>query len=189
MDDTVGSWGGLVVRLGSARGVDVEEPVGRCPNCDVDVAGAVCPQCGAVIRWDLDGTVQLNVQGTSADEVSTVASDLAERVRLEQARRWLASPWLTGSFYLTVAVIVVVLLLSAARFVSLWALPLVVAGGIALVVVVSVSQLRQDGRLDEQRFATLVGDVVAHLPLLLKRAARLPTPKTDADADGDDPTT
>lgn len=138
----------------------MEEPVGRCPNCDVDVAGAVCPQCGAVIRWDLDGTVQLNVQGTSADEVSTVASDLAERVRLEQARRRLASPspWLTGSFYLTVAVVVVVLLLSAARFVSLWALPLVVAGGIALVVVVSVSQLRQDGRLDEQQFATLVGD-------------------------------
>jgi hypothetical protein len=110
------------------------------------------------------------VVGRDASEVEVVSRKLAsDAVAGPEAAR-LRSPWFSGLFYLTVVAVVVALLLVIGRMLALWALPVVVVAAAALVSIVGALQLRQDNRLSERNFLTLMGDVFRRLPLLFARA-------------------
>lgn len=77
-----------------------------------------------------------------------------------------SNPWVSGSFYLTVAVVALVLLGVLANTVPLWALPAIIVAGVLLVCVVGGLQLRNDGRLSESNFLKLMGLTFRGLPLV-----------------------
>jgi amino acid transporter len=66
------------------------------------------------------------------------------------------SAWFSGSFYLTVFISIVTLISAAQNFVSGWAFPIVVIGGAVGTTIVGALQLRNDGRLSEENFLSLV---------------------------------
>jgi hypothetical protein len=133
-----------------------------------------CPSCGAFV--DL-GNVTVSVSGTDAREVETVSRALvedaiahrrADQAAQHKADRELRGPWLSGLFYLVTLVVVVALLLTIGRLLPLWALPIVVVGAALLLAVVGAFQLRQDKRLAEKNFLSLMQMVLARLPLLIR---------------------
>lgn len=80
----------------------------------------------------------------------------------------LKSPWVSGSFYLLAAVVLIALLAAVAKAVSYWVLPIIIIGGLLLIIVVSALQLRQDERLSEENFITLIKLSLQQMPLLGK---------------------
>lgn len=84
----------------------------------------------------------------------------------------LRSPWFSGLFYLTVAIVIISLLLVVGRLSPWWAFPLVVLGAILLVSVVGALQMRQDDHLSERGFLKLMADVLRRLPLVVPSSSQ-----------------
>src|SRR5258706_5059297 len=83
-----------------------------CPMCrgEVDASGQ-CRRCGAYVGgrdWEV------HVDGTDAAEVQRVAERLSGRAA-NQASKGTRNPWAAGSFYLAVAVVMIAVLLTAAK--------------------------------------------------------------------------
>lgn len=77
-----------------------------------------------------------------------------------------SNPWISGSFYLFAAVVLITLVALITNIVAPWALPIVVAGGLIAVLLVGVLQLRNDDALQDESFVTLVVETLKRLPLL-----------------------
>ena len=82
------------------------------------------------------------------------------------------SPWMSGAFYLTVFLAAVTALSVAQNMVSLWAFPLVIAGGLSATVLIGALQLRNDGRLSETNFLKLVDASLRRVGSLLGMRTR-----------------
>jgi hypothetical protein len=80
------------------------------------------------------------------------------------------NPWISGSFYLFAAVVVLVMLLAAGKLLSPWWLPVLILGGLLFVTVLGALQLRNDGRLKEKSFLELMKLAFRQIPLLGKLA-------------------
>ena len=145
----------------------------RCPYCGVAQRSdaAFCSSCGTSLRWGEDS---IEVTGTNADEVLRVTRSLVEQ-RAERKR--LASPWVSGSFYLSCVVVVMALLLTAGKVLPLLALPIVIIGAVLLFTVVGAFQQRHDERLSEKSFLQLMLATLKNLPLVLKRGDTSDSPK------------
>jgi len=79
-----------------------------------------------------------------------------------------ANPWISGSFYLVAAVVMMTVIAVISKNVPLYTLPVVIIGGIVIIAVIGAFQLRQDKRLSEANFQTLVSETFKQLPLLKK---------------------
>jgi len=82
------------------------------------------------------------------------------------------NPWISGSFYIFSAVLVLVTLAAITNFVSWYALPIVAIGGALLVGIVGALQLRNDEKLREENFVTIMTEVYKRLPLLKHKARK-----------------
>ncbi|MEV4050770.1 hypothetical protein AB0J55_06240 [Amycolatopsis sp. NPDC049688] len=91
------------------------------------------------------------------------------------------SPWVSGSFYLTVFLAVVAILLVAARVLSIWVVPIIVVGGLLGVSVVGALQLRHDDRLSERGFLKLMMVAVGRLPAMLVRSPSRVQPTAEGE--------
>jgi hypothetical protein len=129
------------------------------------------PGCSSTFDFGRSGKVHLNVQGKNADEVERVAHNLAKLMHQQQEARKLKSPWFSGIFYVAALVVVGAVLLVLGRYLSAWVLPFAVVGAALLLMVVGALQMRQDDQLSERGFLKLMGDVLARLPMLLRRQA------------------
>lgn len=162
------------------QGSDAESTTSLCSSCHrdigrVDGAGdgemeTFCQSCGALINFD-GRRASISVRGHDAGEVAAVSGQLARDIVARREAARLRSPWISGSFYLAVAVVVVAMLLVVARVLSIWALPAVLVAALLLVMAVGAYQLRQDDRLTERGFLALMTDVLKTLPLVAKRAS------------------
>jgi Flp pilus assembly protein TadB len=145
----------------------------RCPTCGGRgaIGSMVCRTCGAKLRWRDES---IEVTGTNADDVLRVTKDLVEQ-RAERNR--LASPWVSGSFYLCCVVVVIAVMLVAGKVLSVLALPIVVVASVLLVTMVGAFQQRQDQRLSEKTFLQLMLATLKNLPIVIgRRGAREPAP-------------
>ena len=136
-----------------------------------------CPRCNAVVRI---GETVIEVQGTHADEVQSVATALAgqeaeRRARQEEleaerraAARKLAGPWSSGLFYLLAAVVLVGVVLAVAVLAAVWAVPLIIIGAIVLLSIVGALQLRQDDKLSEKGFLALMKLSLSQIKVLAR---------------------
>jgi TRAP-type uncharacterized transport system fused permease subunit len=117
----------------------------------------------------------------NAEEVASVARQLAADATERKQAAKLRSPWFSGLFYLTVVVVIVMLLLAVARILAAWVLPIVVLAAVFLVSIVGALQMRQDDQLSERGFLRLMADVFRRLPLLTPRSHDNPERKPGSD--------
>ena len=148
---------------------EVESVTARCPydgavvtvtrgtGSNASRTCTTCPRCGAVIVFDARASVRsLQVTGTDADEVDRVSKDLLGHMTATPVPASIWSPWRSGSFYAFIALLAIGVLLTAARVVSAYVLPMVIIGALLLVVIVGALQLRQDHNLDQESFLELM---------------------------------
>jgi hypothetical protein len=79
------------------------------------------------------------------------------------------SPWVAGSFYLIVFLVVVVTLLVVARMIPIIVFPIILIGGILALSVIGAFQFRQDDRLNQKNFLELMALTFKYLPWLKGR--------------------
>ena len=77
-----------------------------------------------------------------------------------------SSPWSSGLFYLIGAVVLLTLIAVIATRLPWYVLPVVIIGSLLVLVVVGALQLRQDQRLSQKNFLTLMIESFKRLPLL-----------------------
>lgn len=87
----------------------------------------------------------------------------------------LPNPWLSGSFYLVAFVVVIAACGLVAKFVSLAAVVPAFIISLLAVGVIGAFQLKQDNRMSEKGFLSLMGETYKQLPLL-NRAGKSPSP-------------
>jgi Flp pilus assembly protein TadB len=94
----------------------------------------------------------------------------------ERAAARLSNPWRSGSFYLVAAGVLIVVMLIVAALLPIWTLPVVVIGVVVLLTLIGALQLRQDEKLNEKSFLTLVRLALAQLRLLPRHTRSPPPP-------------
>ena len=76
--------------------------------------------------------------------------------------------WISGSFYLCALIFIMLSLLVVARSLSVWVLPLFVVAGLILFTAIGAFQLRNDGKIEEKGFLSLIKLSFQKIPLLGK---------------------
>lgn len=82
------------------------------------------------------------------------------------------NPWVSGSFYLSVVVVVGSGLLAAAKILPLVALPIILVGTLLALAIIGALQLRNDDQLKEESFLKLMALSFKYLPLLRRRDSK-----------------
>lgn len=82
------------------------------------------------------------------------------------------SPWVSGSFYLVVFIVIIVALSIVGHLLPIGTLPIVVIGGLIALSVIGALQLRQDEKLSEENFLKLMALSFKYLPWIRSRDAR-----------------
>lgn len=113
-------------------------------------------RCRMVV--DAKGRVR-EIEGSDVEDVLSVYSKVRETILLRQ------SPWVSGSFYLTLFLIVVSALLVAGHLLKIWAVPIIVVGGLLGTSILGAFQLRHDDKLSEKGFLRLMIVAVRRLPV------------------------
>lgn len=117
--------------------------------------------------------------GGSLDKKATVITTVLDELREEATRQdeqpvshgaaiQSRNPWISGSFYLVSIIVLLACISTVAYSLPLIALPIILLGGVLLVITVGVLQLRSDQNLREETFASLIIEVLKRLPLLGK---------------------
>jgi hypothetical protein len=129
-----------------------------------------CASCGAYITV---GKTTFRVEGINAEDVREVATGLvaAQGDAETRAEARLRNPWAAGSFYLFVLLAVVGLLLVVTAVAPPWVLAPIFIGGLLAVTCIGALQLRQDDRLSEEGFLSLMALTFKRLPLVTGRGS------------------
>lgn len=83
------------------------------------------------------------------------------------------SPWVSGSFYLAVFVVIMASIAVIGRVLPLYALPIAIIGGILLFSVIGAFQIRNDEKLSEENFLKLMTLSFKYLPWIKLPDVRL----------------
>lgn len=122
--------------------------------------------CAMELQRQKQGSV-IRVWGTDANEVQSVSLSLIEKTK--EPHNTSLNPWVSGSFYFVVFLVVLVALAVIGRLLPIIVLPLILIGGILAMSVIGALQLRQDERLDEENFLKLMALSFKYLPWIRKR--------------------
>ncbi|MCV2487624.1 hypothetical protein OD917_22000 [Flavobacterium sp. SH_e] len=76
------------------------------------------------------------------------------------------NPWISGSFYLFLALMILITIATISNFVPWVILPIVLIGGVLIIGIIGAMQLRNDSKLKEENFMSLMGMTYKSLPLL-----------------------
>lgn len=96
------------------------------------------------------------------------------------------NPWISGSFYLFAAVALTTLLAVISTKVPWYVLPLVIIGGLLIVVIVGAFTLRAEEGLSEAGFLRLMKEALKRLPLLGYKASNNSEPSDELGRKGAD---
>jgi hypothetical protein len=101
----------------------------------------------------------------SAQRTRVTMDPKTGKIQLDQATV-VRSPWASGSFYLfCVIAFILTLRIAFGQLHPIW-LPVVLVGGVIVSVVVGALQLKQDARLSERGFLSLISVAFRSLPLV-----------------------
>jgi hypothetical protein len=78
------------------------------------------------------------------------------------------NPWISGSFYLFCFVLIMLTLCVIAKWLYVWVIPFFVVAGLLLVTIIGALQLRNDDKIGEKDFLSLMKLAFQKLPLLEK---------------------
>jgi hypothetical protein len=101
----------------------------------------------------------------SAQRTRVTMDPKTGKIQLDQTTV-VRSPWASGSFYLfCVVAFILTLRIAFGQLHPIW-LPVVLVGGVIVSVVVGALQLKQDSRLSERGFLSLISVAFRSLPLV-----------------------
>lgn len=102
-------------------------------------------------------------------DISNIAERLNDYIGKSTLNMKKNNPWISGSFYLFLAVIIIAILGVLSQFVHWILLPIIIIGGILLLGLIGTFQLRNDDKITDRSFISLVKDTYKRLPLIRKR--------------------
>lgn len=76
------------------------------------------------------------------------------------------TPWISGSFYLVVAIVAITGLAVLSNSVHWTLFPIIIIGGILLIGIIGLLQLKNDDKISDKSFTTLLIETYKRLPLL-----------------------
>jgi hypothetical protein len=76
------------------------------------------------------------------------------------------NPWFSGSFYIVMAIIIFTGLAVLSNYVHWVLFPIIIIGGILIIFSVGTLQLKNDDRITDKSFRTLVIEICKRLPLI-----------------------
>jgi hypothetical protein len=82
------------------------------------------------------------------------------------------NPWISGSFYLFLAIVTITGLAVLAKSVSWVLLPIIIIGGILLIGIIGAFQLKNDDKLKDESFLKLITETYKRLPLLKNASSK-----------------
>jgi len=100
-------------------------------------------------------------------DISNIAYRLNDYIgKTKTSMRDNNNPWISGSFYLFVFIVVLVALVLATIYVNWIYFPIILISGILIIGVIGAFQLRNDDKLKEDNFLKLMTLTYKRLPLL-----------------------
>jgi hypothetical protein len=113
-----------------------------------------------------------NIYGDTRDmavnllDIENIAERLDDFIGKKRPEMKKNNPWLSGSFYLIASIIVISILGVLSNTVAWYLLPIVLIAGILIVGLVGILQLRNDDRISDKSFTSLIKETYRRLPLL-----------------------
>jgi hypothetical protein len=86
---------------------------------------------------------------------------------VNSARR--QSPWISGSFYLALFIIIIAAIVVIAKLLPFYTLPVIIVGTMLLFSVIGAFQLRNDEKLSQKNFLELMLLAFKNIPFLVKK--------------------
>ena len=78
------------------------------------------------------------------------------------------NPWISGSFYLFTAVVILAILAAICKMLNIWVLPVIILGGLLLITVIGAFQLKNDDKFKDKDFLALMKIAYRQIPFLGK---------------------
>lgn len=101
-------------------------------------------------------------------DISNIAIRLKDFIGKQGTQMKKNNPWISGSFYLFVCIVVITGIAVLSKLVHWSLLPIILIGGILLIVLIGVLQLRNDDRISDKSFVSLIRETFNRMPLLMK---------------------
>lgn len=138
----------------------------KCPYCYGDVMpDGRCLMCAATIDYSRRRKPVISVRGHKSEEVKDVSIALMSELERQESKA-IRNPWISGSFYLAVMLIITSLFLVIAKLVHPIIFPVVCIAAFLGVSIIGALQLRHDGSLSEKNFIELMALTFRQLPFL-----------------------
>ncbi|KOH45997.1 hypothetical protein [Sunxiuqinia dokdonensis] len=113
-----------------------------------------------------------NIYGDTRDmavnllDIENIAERLKDFIGKKKQIMKRNNPWLSGSFYLVAAIIIISGLGVLSKTVVWYLFPIILIGGILIIGLVGILQLRNDDRISDRSFVSLIKETFKRLPLL-----------------------
>lgn len=101
-------------------------------------------------------------------DISNMAMRLRDFIGKQGQQMKNNNPWISGSFYLFVCVVVIAGIAVISKFVHWSLIPIILIGGILLIFLIGIFQLKNDDRISDKSFVSLIKETFKRLPLLTK---------------------
>lgn len=119
-------------------------------------------------NFDLVETIYADTRNTAVTllDLSNLAYRLKDFIGKSKIVMNKNNPWISGSFYLFVTLLIIIVLATIASYVH-WALiPLIIIGGILIICTIGAFQLKNDDKLSDKSFLDLMQMTLKNLPLI-----------------------
>ena len=100
-------------------------------------------------------------------DISNIAGRLRDFIgKSNKKMKQKNNPWISGSFYLISAIVVISGLAVLSNMVDWYYFPIILIGGILLIGIIGAFQLKNDDKLKDESFVNLISETYKRLPLL-----------------------
>lgn len=124
---------------------------------------------------DPDFTIVENIYASTRDmavnllDTSNIADRLKDYVGKQNLTMKKNNPWISGSFYLTLAIVVITGLATLSNMVHWTLFPIIIIGGVLLTGMVGLLQLKNDDKITDKSFVSLMVETYKRLPLIRRK--------------------
>ena len=99
-------------------------------------------------------------------DISNIAERLKDYIGKTRFSMKKNNPWISGSFYLFLAVIIIVALAVLSQSVHWMLFPIIIIGGVLLIGLIGILQLKNDDKITDKSFVSLIKDTYKRLPFI-----------------------
>lgn len=105
-------------------------------------------------------------------DTANIAERLNDYIGKKNPKLMQNNPWIAGSFYLFVAVIFITGIAILSKSVHWSILPIIIISSILLIGLVGILQLKNDDRISDKSFVSLIKETYKRLPLIGKNSRK-----------------